>query len=88
VLEWEPHRAVMLAGVDVFAAHVRSHELGLAKPDPRIYAHADALLSPGVGRALLIDDLAPNCAAAETHGWLGLHHVDTDETIARLRNLI
>lgn len=88
VLEWEPHRAAMLAGVEVFDAHVRSHEIGLAKPDPRIFAHADAILPPGTGRALLIDDLASNCAAADSYGWLGLHHTDTDETIARLRNLV
>lgn len=88
VLEWEPHRAVMLAGVTIFDAHVRSHEIDLAKPDARIYAYADSLLSPNGGRAVLIDDLAPNCAAADEHGWIGLHHLDTDDTIARLRDLI
>jgi putative hydrolase of the HAD superfamily len=88
VLEWEPHRALMLAGVDVFTAHVRSHEIALAKPDPRIFAYADGLLPPGHGRALLVDDLAANCTAADAHGWIGLHHVDTETTIARLRALI
>jgi len=34
VLEWQPHRARMLAGFMPFTAEVRSHELGLAKPDP------------------------------------------------------
>ncbi|WP_411700274.1 hypothetical protein [Conyzicola sp.] len=88
VLEWEPHRARMLAGVGVFAAHVRSHEIDLAKPDPRIFEYADRLLPPREGLGLLIDDLAPNCAAAERHGWVGLQHVDTAETIARLRALV
>jgi putative hydrolase of the HAD superfamily len=88
VLEWEPHRDRMLAGVTVFEEHVRSHEIDLAKPDPRIFDHADGLLPAGAGRAVLIDDLAANCAAAEAHGWLGLHHLDTGSTIARLRELV
>lgn len=88
VLEWEPHRARMLSGVTVFSAHVRSHEIDLAKPDPRIFDYADGLLPPGEGTAVLIDDLEPNCGAATSHGWIGLHHVDTDETIARLRALV
>lgn len=88
VLEWEPHRAVMLTGVTLFTGFVRSHEIGLAKPDVRIFEHADRVLSPGAGRAVLIDDLAENCDAATAHGWVGLHHVDTTGTIARLRELI
>jgi putative hydrolase of the HAD superfamily len=87
VAEWEPHRARMLAGVEVFDAYVRSHEIGLAKPDPRIFEHADARLRPGGGRVVLIDDLAANCAAATAHGWTGMHHVSTGATIAALRAL-
>lgn len=88
VAEWEPHRARMLAGVAPFDAYVRSHEIGIAKPDPRIYAYADAALPSAGGQVVLIDDLAPNCAAAESHGWLGIHHVSTAATIARLRELV
>jgi putative hydrolase of the HAD superfamily len=85
VLEWEPHRARMLDGLTPFAAEVRSHELGIAKPDPRIFAHADTILPPGGARVVFIDDLERNCAAAELHGWSAVHHVQTRTTLAALR---
>jgi putative hydrolase of the HAD superfamily len=87
VAEWEPHRARMLAGYPAFDSYVRSHEIGLAKPNPRIYDFADRALPLHGGRAVFIDDLAANCVAAEEHGWLSIHHVSTQETIARLRAL-
>jgi putative hydrolase of the HAD superfamily len=87
VAEWEPHRARMLSGTSVFDAYVRSHEIGLAKPDARIYTHADTMLPANGGTVAFIDDLLPNCVAAEAHGWLGIHHLHTDDTVARLRRL-
>ena len=89
VAEWERHRARMLAGIDVFTRTVRSHEAGLAKPDPAMYRHADTVLpTPAGTRALLVDDQADNCAAAERHGWLAIRHRSTAETMAGLRQLV
>jgi putative hydrolase of the HAD superfamily len=88
VLEWEPHRERMLAGTTVFDAVVRSHELGLAKPDARIFVHADGVLPPNGGGVALIDDVAANCAAAAAHGWLGILHERTADTVDRLRRLV
>lgn len=89
VAEWERHRTRMLAGVDVFTAAVRSHETGLAKPDPAMYRHADTVLPVTAGtRALLIDDQTDNCAAAERHGWLAIRHLSTTATIAKLRQIV
>ncbi|MFG1627407.1 HAD family hydrolase [Kribbella sp. NPDC049227] len=88
VAEWEPHRARMLAGQEVFTATVKSHEIRLAKPDSAIFRYADTVLpAPDRQRALLIDDDPANCAAAEHHGWLTIHHHSTPDTIARLRRL-
>ncbi|MEV0796631.1 HAD family hydrolase [Kribbella sp. NPDC050281] len=88
VAEWEPHRARMLAGQDVFTATVKSHEIRLAKPDPAIFRYADTVLPAPDGQpALLIDDDPANCAAAEHQGWLTIHHHATPDTIARLRQL-
>jgi putative hydrolase of the HAD superfamily len=89
VAEWERHRTRMLGDVDVFTATVRSHEIGLAKPDPALFRHADAVLpTPAGTRALLIDDQADNCAAAERNGWLALRHHSTAATVARLREVV
>jgi putative hydrolase of the HAD superfamily len=74
----------MLAGVDVFTHVVRSHELGIAKPDPRSYEHAARVLETR-GDTLLIDDSAQNCRAAEEHGWTAIEHRDNASTIDGLR---
>ncbi|HEY0471272.1 MAG TPA: HAD family hydrolase, partial [Kribbella sp.] len=78
VAEWEPHRARMLAGQEIFAATVKSHEIRLAKPDPAIFRYADTVLPAPAGQhVLLIDDDLTNCRAAEHHGWLAIHHHST-----------
>ncbi|WP_432971330.1 HAD-IA family hydrolase [Dactylosporangium sp. CA-233914] len=84
VAEWERHRDRLLAGVDVFAHVVRSHELGIAKPDRRIYEHADRILVTA-GERLLIDDSAGNCRAARAHGWSAVLHRGNAATIGELR---
>tara|TARA_R110002051_G_scaffold207087_2_gene272638 strand:+ start:7586 stop:8284 length:699 start_codon:yes stop_codon:yes gene_type:complete len=88
VAEWEPHRARMLTGVDVFEAWVRSHEIGLAKPDSLIFDYADKQLAPLGAGVVLIDDISANCSAAQAHGWTSVHHVSTASTIAQLRELM
>lgn len=87
VREWEPHRERMLIGRSPFEAVVRSHELGIAKPDSRIFTHCERNLVSAGGTTLLIDDSPANCSAAEKHGWNALLHVDTVTTISRLRTL-
>jgi len=59
----------MLGETRIFDYTVKSHEIGIAKPDARIYGYADSALPPGAGRAVLIDDGGVNCSAAERHGW-------------------
>ena len=46
-----------------------SHQLGLAKPDPRIFAHVEAALVQKPDRILLLDDAVPNVVAARRAGW-------------------
>jgi putative hydrolase of the HAD superfamily len=54
------------AAVDVL---VFSAEVGLAKPDPRIYALADAAFGSAPGDIVFFDDREDNVAAARAHGW-------------------
>ncbi|MEX1079862.1 MAG: HAD family hydrolase [Homoserinimonas sp.] len=84
VLEREPHRAVLLAGTLTFDHYLRSHEVGIAKPDPAIYELADTLLGSTDSRRVLIDDLDVNCVAAEAHGWSAMRHRDAQTTLAQL----
>ncbi|WP_241825334.1 HAD-IA family hydrolase [Micromonospora sp. CB01531] len=63
---------------------LRSHELGIAKPDPRVFEHAAQVLETR-GEILLIDDSPQNCRAAEAHGWTSIEHHDNASTIGELR---
>ena len=62
---------------DRFATVVNSWRVGAAKPDPTVYAAADAAIAstPGDGgavdpeRVLFIDDRVDNVVAALDHGW-------------------
>lgn len=53
---------------DLFDEVVCSAEVGLAKPDPRIYALAARRLSLEPGECLFVDDLASNVEAARGAG--------------------
>ncbi len=55
-----------------FDAVVLSHQVGIRKPDPRIYAHCQRLAGCPAAECLFIDDLATNVQAARACGWQGL----------------
>lgn len=80
----------MLPIDELFDAVVDSHEIGLRKPDPRIFEHALALLG-GVApdRAVFLDDFEGNVAAAERLGLRGiLVGDDWMQAVARLRRVL
>jgi putative hydrolase of the HAD superfamily len=58
--------AAWSAPIDVL---VFSADLGLAKPDPAIYAAADQAYGTAPGDVVFFDDRADNVAAARAHGW-------------------
>jgi putative hydrolase of the HAD superfamily len=51
---------------------VLSHQVGVRKPDPRIYAHCQRLAGCPAAECLFIDDLPTNVQAARACGWQGL----------------
>ena len=48
---------------------VYSHEVGLAKPDPRIYALVEERLGVAPAEIAFLDDHAPHVEAARPAGW-------------------
>ncbi|MDN5857961.1 MAG: HAD-IA family hydrolase [Pseudonocardia sp.] len=58
--------AAWTAAFDVL---VFSSDLGLAKPDPAIYAAADRAYGTRPGDVVFFDDRVPNVEAARAHGW-------------------
>jgi HAD superfamily hydrolase (TIGR01509 family) len=67
---------------------VYSHEVGLAKPDPAVYALTTERLGVRSGEVAFLDDNPANVDAAQVHGWHALVHEDTDRSIAWLRGLL
>ncbi|HXE30255.1 MAG TPA: HAD-IA family hydrolase [Terriglobales bacterium] len=52
-----------------FAFRIASHEAGAAKPDPRIYAAAEAAAQCGPHEILYLDDIPAFVEAARARGW-------------------
>src|SRR6266498_2560402 len=68
-------------------AVVISSEVGMRKPEERIYTHALAQLGLSPGQCVFIDDLEANVAAAQELGMIGVHHRDPDTTAAAVMDL-
>jgi epoxide hydrolase-like predicted phosphatase len=70
---------------DAFDEMIFSAEVGLAKPDPRIYRLALARLGVAAGEALFVDDVPGNVQAAREVGMQAMQFVNTDETLKILK---
>jgi putative hydrolase of the HAD superfamily len=67
---------------------VISGEIGMRKPEPRIFHHALGLVGLPAERCVFVDDIAANVVAARTLGLVGVHHYDTEATIAEMEGLL
>jgi len=69
---------------DMFDAVVISGEVGMRKPEHRIYHHTLELLDAPAESSVFVDDLAHNVAAAEELGMAGVVHSSYEETLVIL----
>lgn len=67
---------------------VYSHEVGLLKPDPRIYTLTSARLGVLPHRILFVDDSPHKVGGALEAGWQAVLHKSNNETLCRLRGLL
>ena len=63
---------------------IYSHEVGLQKPAPRIYALTAARLGPAPAEIVFLDDAQAAVAAARACGWHAVHFRDTAQAIAKI----
>lgn len=70
---------------DVFEAMFLSGELGIEKPDPRIYEIACTEMGVAPERSVFIDDLSANVEGARAVGIVAHQHHSNRDTIAWLR---
>lgn len=71
----------------LFDAVVISSEVGMRKPEPRIFLHTAGQLSVEPADCVFIDDMEPNVRAAVGCGMTGVHHTDPVDTVSRLTQL-
>ena len=67
---------------------VYSHEVRLAKPDPRVYRLTEQRLAVQPAEVVFVDDALANVEAARELGWTAVHHRDTEQTIAEVSRLL
>jgi epoxide hydrolase-like predicted phosphatase len=73
---------------ELFDVVVISAEVGLHKPQPEIYRMAADEIGVEPEDCVFVDDLRENCEGAEGVGMTAVLYRDTDETIAKLEELL
>jgi epoxide hydrolase-like predicted phosphatase len=67
---------------------IYSHEVGLAKPDPAIYALTQERLGVSPTEVVFLDDKAANVEAAKHCGWHGILHRNTEDSVRILTEIL
>jgi putative hydrolase of the HAD superfamily len=73
---------------DLFDAVVISAEVGMRKPEERIFRLAAELLGLEPAECVFIDDIEANVLAAQAVGLVGVHHSEPGPTVERLSELL
>lgn len=72
----------------LFDVVVISAEVGMRKPEQRIFRHTAGLLGLTPQECVFIDDLEVNVVAAEAVGMTAVLHTEPDATVARLSEIL
>ncbi|MGI6872837.1 HAD-IA family hydrolase [Amycolatopsis sp. 3B14] len=70
-----------------FDAFVFSGEVGIAKPDPRVFRLTAERLGLPVTGCVMVDDSRVNVDGATAAGMVGVHHTSVADTLAELSAL-
>lgn len=73
---------------DAFDEIVISAEVGLVKPDPRIYRLTEEKLGILPEQALFVDDFIENIQAALARGWKSVHFQNSQQAMAEVKALL
>jgi epoxide hydrolase-like predicted phosphatase len=69
---------------ELFDVVVISDEVGMRKPEARIYALTLDLMGLGPGDCVFVDDIEENVAAAVASGFVGIHHSSYAQAAAEI----
>jgi putative hydrolase of the HAD superfamily len=73
---------------ELFDDVVISGEVGMRKPEERIFALAVTRLGLSPAECVFVDDVEPNIAAAQALGFVAVHHRESALTISELSRLL
>ncbi|MEV0382212.1 HAD family phosphatase [Nonomuraea sp. NPDC050643] len=73
---------------EIFDAVVISGEVGMRKPEERIFRHALVQIGLAGEECVFIDDIEANIVAARALGIAGIHHRDAPTTIVELESVL
>ena len=73
---------------DVFDEIIISAEVGVAKPDPRIYQLTTQRLDVAPQESVFVDDFIENVEAARAEGLYAIHFQNVDQALAALSILL
>jgi len=73
---------------EMFDAVVISAEVGMRKPEPRIFLHAAEVLGLDPQECVFIDDIQANITAAEQIGFTGILHTTAGQTAEQVAELL
>jgi epoxide hydrolase-like predicted phosphatase len=73
---------------DAFDVMVISAEVGMVKPDPRIYQYALAVLGVEPGASVFVDDFIENVEGAQAVGMHAIHFQNPEQALAELTILL
>ena len=73
---------------DAFDEMIISAEIGLVKPDPRIYQKMISDLDVEPAEAVFVDDFPENVAGARSQGLHAIHFNDPDQALRDLSHLL
>jgi putative hydrolase of the HAD superfamily len=73
---------------ELFDGVVISGEVGLHKPQPQIFELGAERVGLLPSQCVFVDDLRENCEGAEAVGMIAVLHRKTNETLARLEDLL
>jgi len=87
---WDGLRSwIVSQGFDNAFDHMTiSAEIGIVKPDPRIYRHALQALQAAPAESIFVDDMPENVHAANQLGMRGIHFQSTDQVLAEIQALL
>lgn len=73
---------------DAFHHMVISAEVGVTKPDPKIYHIALEQLQVKAKEAVFVDDVRENIEACEKVGMIGIHFRDASQSLKEIKELL